>query len=410
MARGTNKLSAVAVSKASKPGLYADGLGLYLQVSQWGTKSWLFRFMRGGQARKMGLGPVHTVSLKEARESALECRKLIRDGLDPIEARRGKIAAVRAEAARQMTFRQCAEKYIAAHSSTWKNEKHRAQWPSTLETYAYPVLGDLSVDAIEVAHVLKVLEPIWHEKPETASRVRGRVETVLDWATARGLRKGENPARWKGHLSKLLPARSKVAKVEHHAALPYAELPAFMADLRGMEGQSPRALEFLILTLTRTGETVGARWPEINMQEKMWTIPGERMKGGREHRVPLCDRAIQILNELPREGDFVFIGGKIGTHLSDMALLMTLRRMGRADITVHGFRSTFSDWAAETTAYPQDLREMALAHAIDNKVEAAYRRGDQLEKRRRLMDDWAGYCASPSRGRDNVVNLIARAS
>lgn len=396
--RTINKLSAQKIETLSKPGLYADGLGLYLQVSMSGTKSWLFRFMRDGKARKMGLGSLHTVSLKLARQKAQACRLKLDAGVDPIEERAEEKQARKLEAAKAITFKEAAEKYIAAHKPTWKNAKHAEQWPATLKAYVYPVIGDLPVSKIDVALVLKVLEPIWAEKPETASRVRGRVESVLDWARARHLRSGDNPARWRGHLDKLLPAKSKVAKVKHHPALPYKEIGAFMVDLRKMEGVSPRALEFAILTATRTGETIGAKWHEIDQEHRTWVVPAERMKAGKEHRVPLSDRAIAILKNLPREDDseYVFIGDKKGKPLSNMALLMVLRRMERGDLTTHGFRSTFRDWAAETTAYANEMVEMALAHTVGDKVEAAYRRGDMMEKRRRLMKDWSDYCAQPA--------------
>ena len=405
--RKVNQLTAVAVSRKKKPGRYGDGHGLWLQVSRSGTKSWLFRYMRHGKARQMGLGPVHTISLAEAREKATECRKVLLAGDDPIEARRARRMAAGVDAARGITFKECAEKYVAAHEAGWRNEKHRAQWKSTLKTYVYPVLGELSVAAVDTALVLKVLEPIWTAKPETASRIRGRIEAVVDWAKAREFRDGDNPARWRGHLDKLLAPRRKIARVRHHAALPFADLPVFMADLRKQDGISPRALEFAILTAARTGETIGVRWPEIDLKRKVWVIPPERMKGSREHRVPLSSRGLEILKTLPRDGksDFVFPGGRAGNPLSNMALLGALRRMGRTDVTSHGFRSTFSDWAAETTAYPREVVEMALAHAVSDKVEAAYRRGDLFEKRRRIMEDWSTYCTLPPPTGEKVVAL-----
>ena len=368
MARQGNKLTAQEVaSKNWRPGVYADGHGLYLQVAPGGSKSWLFRFMRDGVARKMGLGATHTVSLSKARERAAEARLKLLDGNDPIEHKRAARSAARLAAAKALTFRQCAEKYITAKQAEWKNEKHAAQWPSTLQKYVYPILKDTPVGQIDVALVLKVLEKddLWTTKPETASRVRGRIEKVLDWASSRGYRTGDNPARWQGHLQNLLPARSKVARVKHHAALPYRDVAAFMADLRALDGVSPRALEFAILTVGRTGEVIGARWSEIDLKERMWTIPGSRMKAGREHRVPLSDRSVQLLEDLPRDGDVVFSAGT-AKPLSNMALLMTLRRMGRSNLTAHGFRSTFRDWTAEQTAYPHELCEMALAHAVSD--------------------------------------------
>ncbi len=407
--RRSNGLTAMQVSGLKRPGRYGDGLGLWLQVSRWSTKAWLFRFTRDGRARSMGLGAVHTVSLAEAREAALQCRKLLRDGIDPIEARAAERMAARIEAARVLTFKTCAEAYIKAHEAGWKNAVHRRQWPSTMKAYVYPIIGELSVDAIDTALVLKVLEPIWTEKSETATRVRGRIEAVLDWAKAREFRDGDNPARWKGHLDKLLPARSKVARVRHHPALPYQDIPAFMEALRARDGIGARALEFVIMTATRTSETIKTKWSEIDVDERAWTIPAERMKGDREHRVPLSDRALVILADLPREADFVFPGAREAAPLSNMAMLKVLKSMGHDDLTVHGFRSTFRDWAAETTAYPAHVAEMALAHAVSDQVEAAYRRGDLFEKRRKLMADWSAYCALSTGGGD-VIAIRGRTS
>ena len=329
-----------------------------------------------------------------AGRGSAECVRLLREGVDPIDARRTARNAARLEEARGLTFKDCAERYIAAHEAGWRNAKHRAQWRSTLETYAFPALGELPVAAIDTALVMKVLEPIWQAKSETAGRVRGRMEAVLDWAAARNYRTSDNAARWRGHLDKLLPARSRLARVQHHAALPWRNLPAFMAELRGQTGTSARALEFAILTAGRTGEVIGATWGEIDEGAKVWTVPAERMKGGRTHRVPLCERALEIVKSLPRGGDHVFGGERAGKPLSQMALLMTLRRMNRDDLTVHGFRSTFRDWAAECTSFPREVAEAALAHAIPDKVEAAYRRGDLFERRRQLMKVWSRYCSS----------------
>ena len=409
MARSVNRLSPRTVATVTERGYYGDGDGLYLQVSAYGTKSWLFRFTLAGKAREMGLGAVNTVTLAEAREEARRCRKLVRDGIDPIEARKAEKLSVLADAAKVMTFKQCAEAYINAHEAGWRNAKHASQWRNTLTTYAYPVFGNLSVAAVDTGMVMKVLEPIWNTKTETASRLRGRIESVLDWATARKHRHGDNPARWKGHLDMLLPARSKVAKVEHHAALAYDGMGTFMALLRTQDGISAKGLEFQILTGTRAGEVVGAMWSEFDLVKKTWTIPGDRMKAGREHRVPLSDAAVAVLEAMAkvRSSDYVFPGAKDKRPLSGMAFLMLLRRMGHGDLTAHGFRSTFRDWAAERTAYPRDVAEMALAHTIGDKVEAAYRRGDLFEKRTRLMQDWADFCAIiPSEaGSDNVFPL-----
>ena len=396
MARTIGKLTALAITQAKRRGYYGDGGGLFLQVSASGAKSWVFRFKEGGRLREMGLGPTHTASLAEARQKALECRKARLDGLDPIEARRGKRIQAKLDAAKAMTFEACAERYIASHKVGWRNPKHAAQWPATLGTYVYPVFGSLPVQAVDVGLVMKAVEPIWAQKPETAGRVRGRIESVLDWATARGYRQGENPARWRGHLENLLPKKSKVRRVEHHAALAYAEIAAFMVELRQQEGGAARALEFTILTAARTGEVIGAKWDEIDLDERLWTVPADRMKAGKEHRVPLSDVALAIVEERRKiqQDDHIFPGGKAGRPISNMAMLMLLRRMGRGDLTAHGFRSSFRDWAAERTTFPAEVAEMALAHTVSDKVEAAYRRGDLFQKRRYLMEAWAKFCAT----------------
>jgi len=393
MARKLNRLTAVEVRANDKKGMYHDGGGLYLQVSSSGTKSWIFRFTLNGRAREMGLGPVHTIPLGDARKRAAECRRMRLDGIDPIEARSEHRSWKKLEAAMGMTFDACAAAYLDAHKDGWRNAKHREQWRNTLSSYAGPVFGSLPVQAVDLTLVMKALEPIWKAKPETASRLRGRIEAVLDWATVRGYRKGENPARWRGHLDKLLPARAKIQKVEHHPALPYSEIADFMAPLRSQEGIAARALEFLIVTAARTGEIIGARWDEVDLNEKVWVVPGARMKASREHRVPLSGPALAVLKQMNeiRESDFVFPGGKKGKPLSNMAMLAVLKRMGRNDLTSHGFRSTFRDWAAERTNFPREVVEMALAHTIENKVEAAYRRGDLFQKRRQLMEAWARF-------------------
>jgi integrase len=402
-------LSAREVATKTKPGIYGDGGGLYLKVTPTGTKSWVFRYWTNGRRHALGLGPCHTITLAEAREKAREQRRLRLDGHDPAATKRAKAAERRVETAKAMTFRQCAEAYINTHEAGWRNAKHAAQWTATLTTYAYPMFGSLPVAAVDVGLVMKAIEPIWSTKPETASRVRGRIESILDWATVRGHRQGENPARWRGHLESLLPRKTKVRSVEHHAALPYADIAAFLIELREQEGVAARALEFAILAAARTGEVLGARWDEVDMNNRLWTVPGARMKAGKEHRVPLSDAALAILEKMSeqRTGDYVFPGAAAGRSLSNMALLMTLRRMKRADLTAHGFRSTFSDWCAERTAYPAEVREMALAHAVGDKVEAAYRRGDLFEKRRKVMDDWAQFCAQLAPISDNVRPIRA---
>jgi integrase len=403
-------MKVAALVRTKKPGHHGDGGGLYLQISRYaGSASWVFRYRMRGRLREAGLGSVDTWSLAEARERARQFRQLRGEDRDPIEERRAGQQKARVEAAKAMTFQACAQAYIKAHAAGWRNPKHAEQWPNTLGTYVYPVFGAVPVQAVDVGLVMKALEPIWTQKPETASRIRGRIESVLDWATARGYRQGENPARWRGHLENLLPKKSKVRRVEHHAALPYEEISSFMAELRGQESIAARALEFAILTAARTGEAIGARWGEIDLAERLWAVPGERMKAGREHRVPLSDRALVIVEEMRaiRSGDFVFGGARTGRSLSNMAMTMTLRRMGCGELTVHGFRSTFRDWAAERTNFPSEVAEMALAHVVGDKVEAAYRRGDLFQKRRQLAEAWARFCASPPAS-EKVVPIGAR--
>jgi integrase len=405
MPRFVNRLSQAAVNNAPK-GMHADGGGLYLHVNAKGAKSWIFRYMRDGRAREMGLGSLHTIGLKAARERAADRRRELLDDIDPLQVRQAKRHKATLEAAKAITFAECAKRYIAAHKAGWKSPKSLDAWEGTLRDYANPVFGNLTVQAVDTALIVKAIEPIWAEKSETATRVRGRIESILDYATAREWRQGENPARWRGHLDKLLPKKAKVRAVEHHPALPFAEIPGFMETLRQENGGAAGALEFAILTAARTGEVIGARWSDIDRNAKLWTIPGARMKGGREHRVPLSDAALAILDRLAdtRQGEFIFPGGQAGRPLSNMAMLVLLRRMKRDDLTVHGFRSTFRDWAAERTSFQNEVIEMALAHAIGDKVEASYRRGDLFEKRKRLMEAWGGYCQStPAAGA--VVSL-----
>lgn len=390
----SERLAALAVERlAKKPGMYCDGKGLYLRVTSPSARSWVFRYMREKKAHEVGLGPYPAVSLAEARKRAAEARQLLAQGRDILIERASAKAAQAAEVAKAVTFKDAAERYIEAHKAGWKNAKHAAQWTTTLKTYAYPLIGESPVQTIDTGLVLKVLEPIWTTKTETANRLRGRIESVLDWARVRGYREGENPARWRGHLEQLLPAPSKVQRVQHHAALPYADLPKFMEALRAQDGVSASALEFAILTVARTGEVIGAKWTEVDLKEKVWTIPAERMKAGKEHRVPLSARTLAILKSMKALGSIEYVfSGPNNKPLSNMALLMLLRRMGREDITAHGFRSTFRDWAAERTNFPAEVAEMALAHAVGDKVEAAYRRGDLFAKRRELMTAWAKAC------------------
>jgi integrase len=395
MGRTGNKLSVKFVERTNlKPGLYGDGNGLYLQVSEWETKAWVFRFMIAGRARKMGLGDVDRVRLADARRKAYEAHLLILDGIDPIDQRNERKAALAVNTAKATTFKRCAEGYITAHQHKWKSAKHGGQWATTLETYAYPVIGKLPVSAIEIAHIVKVLEPIWRDKAETARRVRSRLELVLDRASALKLRNGDNPARMTGELRELLGPQVKIIK--HLEALPYEQLPALMRRLRGGNTIAARALEWTILTACRTGDTRGAVWSEIDMQKSEWTIPAGRLKGKlgkreKDHVVPLSDRAVAILKNLPREGEFIFAGSQEGKGLSDSVLIRLLEELGVAS-TVHGMRSTFRTWGAEQTNYPHEMLEMALAHVVGTAVERAYQRSDFREKRRKLMQDWSDFC------------------
>lgn len=387
MARHIHRLSARAVATLTKVGRHADGNGLYLSISANGGRRWVYLYRNGGKLKEKGLGSARAVTLAEARVKADTVRKQLQSGLDPIQEGR-KVAGV-------MTFSECATAFIASNKTAWRNAKHRQQWSNTIDSYANPIIGKMAVNAVAVGDVLKVIEPIWSEKTETASRVRGRMESVLDWAAARGYRSSENPARWRGHLDKLLPAPRKVTKVTHHPALPFEEIPQFVVALRKRKGNGALALEFTILTAARTGETIGARWNEIDIPKRIWTVPAGRMKAEVEHMVPLAARAMEILRSLPHDSEFVFPSENPESPLSNMALLAVLSRMKRDDITTHGFRSTFKDWASEVTNFPSELVEMALAHTIENKTEAAYRRGKLLMKRRHLMAVWDKYCGGP---------------
>jgi integrase len=394
MVQKLQRLTALAVSRLSKPGLHADGGGLYLRVGRNGAKRWAFRFTLSNRPHEMGFGGLGKVSLADARKKASDARLLLSEGRNPLVHRQEIQTEHDAkEKTRSRTFDQCAELYIAAHEIAWKNEKHRQQWRNTLATYVSPVFGSISVQDVDTDYVLKVIEPIWSEKTETASRLRGRIEAILDWAKVRGYRTGDNPARWRGHLLHLLPSRGKVRTVKHHAALSYTGIPAFMKELRETVGTASLALEFLILTAARTSEVIYARWPEVDLKHRTWIVPAIRMKAYREHRVPLSPAANAVVrkaNEL--KGEYIFPGRTSGMPLSNMALLMLLSRMNHGDITAHGFRSTFRDWAAEETNFPSEVVEMALAHAIESKTEAAYRRSDLFEKRRSLMAAWADFC------------------
>ncbi len=394
------RLSALTVAKATAPGMYPDGGGLYLQIGHGNARSWVFRYMLEGRSREMGLGSARVVSLADARKKAAEHRLQLSNRIDPLSARQAERTSARVAAASSASFRQVAEAYIEAHEAEWKSNKHASQWRATLAAYAYPIIGNLPVQSVNTDLVLKVLNPIWREKTETAGRVRGRIESIIDSATARGQRQGENPARWRGHLDNLLPKPSKVQKVEHHPALPFNDISSFMENLRCQGGIGAEALEFLILTAARTGEVIGAMTTEIEIPNGIWTVPAGRTKSGREHRVPLSPQALQLLarkgltaENSALEATLVFPGGKSGRPLSTAAMSSVLKRMERENITVHGFRSTFRDWCDECTDYPNEVAEMALAHVISDQTEAAYRRGDLFEKRRRLMTDWADFCS-----------------
>jgi len=391
-------LNALKVKTVTRVGLHADGGGLYLQVSAGGTRSWIYRYQLAGRRRLMGLGPLGPVTLAEARDKALDARRLVIGGKDPIDARRIERGAARVAKAKAETFQQCADAYVEAHRAGWRSTNHADQWRSSLANDVFPIIGDLPVAAIDTPIVLSVLKPIWQQKPESASRIRGRIEAILSYSVVAEHRPpGDNPARWRGHLENLLPAKRKIAPVQHHAALAYNEISSFMAELQARPGVSARALEFTILTAARSGEALGARWDEFNLAERLWIIAAERMKARKEHRAPLSDAAVGIVEAMAasRNGDLVFTGRVANKPMNRVALEQVIRRMGRSDTTVHGFRSTFRDWVAERTSYPGEMAEMALAHAVNNAVEAAYRRGDMLDRRRRLMQDWADFCSAP---------------
>lgn len=389
MARQVNKLTARSVTAISKPGRHSDGGGLYLMVNASGSKQWLFLFRWQGKLKEMGLGGLSSVPLSAAREAAAEARKAVAAGQNPIDLRKTAVSA----AANVVTFGAFADELVGDIKSGFRNEKHRWQWRHTLEVYAAS-LRPLPIADVGTEHVLKVLQPLWKTKQETASRLRGRIERVLDAAKAKGLRSGENPARWRGHLDKLLPRRQKLQR-GHHPAMPYPDVPAFIVELRKREAVAALMLEFTILTAARSGEVVGAKWDEIDRKAKLWTVPASRMKAGKEHRAPLSARALEILDAaevLRREDDYVFPGPRKGKPHSNMAMLALLKkRMKLEDITVHGFRSSFRDWAGERTTFPREVAEAALAHVVGDEVERAYRRGDALEKRRKLMDAWAKF-------------------
>jgi len=414
--------------KHAKPGYWLDGEGLYLQVSKSGAKSWIYRFQLNGKRREMGIGSLAGISAKEARRRAVDARALVHDKIDPLEHRKQQIQAAAARAtqiaAGAVTFKKVSLEYIEANRAGWKNAKHGSQWENTLATYAYPVMGDIPVGDVDTAMVLEVLNPLWLTTTETAKRLRGRIEQILSFARVKGYRQGENPAAWRGHLDNVLPAPSKIAPHKPQPALPYDQMSAFIGKLREHEGATILCLEFLILTASRCGEASAAKWDEIDMEKGVWTIPAERMKARREHRVPLSDAALAVLTKAKeiRQGECVFPGRGVGEPVNTGGLGQPLKRMnaGRVkaglekwvdaqsgrDIVPHGFRSSFRDWAAEATHYDRDMVEMALAHVVENKVEAAYRRGDMFQKRMQMMNDWAAWCESKKAG--NVMPLMSK--
>jgi integrase len=406
-------LTAKRVERTTTPGRYRDRIvpGLLLQISESGAKSWVLRYALHGKERMMGLGSASVFSLKQARDRARSARQLLADGIDPLATKRATLAAAKAAAAKRLTFREAAELYYNQHAPEWGNKVHREQFLGSLKSYAYAHIGTTDVAAVDTPDVLRVLNPIWLIKTTTASRVRNRLERILDWAVVSGHRpRGDNPARWRGHLEEMLPKPSKVAPKVHHAALPYADVPSFLIDLRAHEDVAARALEFTILTAARTGEVLGAKWSEIDLDNAMWVIPASRMKMRREHRVPLSAAAIDLLNKLPREeaSPFVFIGPQQGLGLGGMALSRLLHRMGYSE-TVHGFRSSFSDWAHEETSHANHTIELALAHQVGSETELSYRRKDMVAKRVKLMADWSRFCTTKPISKVKVAggNVVA---
>jgi integrase len=394
---GINKLAPTRVARLNKRGRYSDGAGLWLSVSTSGSKSWVFQFTMHGKERQLGIGSLKSVSLANARIKARKLRTDVEAGIDPIAEKRASRQAAIVQATGRVTFKEAATDYIDAHAPGWKNGKSKEQWTASLETYAFPIIGKIDVAGVDTAMILKILKPIWSTKSETAGRVRGRIKAILDAAKAAGHRSGDNPAAWEGHLVNLLPKLSKVKAVRPMPAMPFEEMPAFMRDLAKRPGISARALEVLILTATRTGSLIGMRDDELDFKEKIWTIPGSRMKGGKEFVVPLTDRAIAILKAIPREkgNPHLFAGARRGSHISNMSMLATMKHAAPLYVC-HGFRSSFNDWAAETTSTPHFVIEMALSHAIESKTERAYRRGDLLDKRRLLMAEWEAFLYPPA--------------
>lgn len=389
--RELGRLTVKGIERLKEPGWYADGGNLYLQIAPGGSRQWILRYMRDGRAKVMGLGPLHTFTLAEARDRARAARQLLADGVDPLEQRRAEQDKRRADERARLTFQQAVNKFLEVHEAGWRNAKQRAQWRSTIETYLKGLL-DRPVSELDTATINETLAPIWTSKSETASRTKQRAERILQW-----VRDGMP-----------LPGR-RGKDVAHHKAIPYDDLPAFLAELRKRDSASAWALEFLILTAARTGEVIGAQWKEIDLKNRVWTVPASRMKAGKVHRVPLSDRVLKILEKLPREGAYVFPGARTGKPLSNMAMLELLRGMGGNGYTVHGFRSAFTDWAHDRTAFPKTTVDTALAHTVGDKVEAAYRRGEMYDKRAKLMQAWSDYCAKPRATTAKIVPIGRRA-
>jgi len=401
-------LTAKKVERAKQPGRYHCGLirGLYLQVTASGAKSWVLRYQLRGQERWMGLGSAADFSLREARERARAARQLLADRIDPLAGKRAAEEAAKLAEARKLTFREAAERYFNQHASKWRSAKHREAFLSTLKAHVFAVIGDMDVAAIDTRDVLRAIEPHWTTKAVTIDRTRNRIEQVLDWCVVRGHRPpGTNPARWKGHLDQVLPAPRKLAPVEHHAAMDYRQLPAFMTQVRADDNVAARALEFLIHTAARTGEALGACWSEIDLTDKTWTVPAARMKGGREHRVPLTKPVLDLLSKLPRQsGNHLVFIGRAGGGLSHSALPWVMDRLGVSGVTtIHGFRSSFSNWCHEQTAHSAHTIEISLAHNVGTEVERAYRRTDMIAKRRQLMEQWSKFCSMPPTKVSGVV-------
>jgi integrase len=411
MAKTVKRLKDMQIRRLSKPGSYPDGEGLYLQVRTSGAKDWFYRYEVDGKGRKRGLGSYPTISLEQARDDALECRQLRQQGIDPVDYAKAQRQKEALDEAKSFTFKECALAYINSHQQGWKNRKHESQWRNTLDTYAYPTIGDIGVQDIDIGLVLDVLEPIWYEKTETASRVRQRIENILDWATVKQYRSGDNPALWRGRLDKLLPKRVKVQKPIHFPAMDYRDLPGYFQALRKRDSVATRALAFTILTAARNGEARAVTSDELDLKGKVWTIPDNRMKADREHRVPLSAEALKIIKEMEpfkRHTDhFIFPGQAHAKPISEASLLKIVKQQDKT-LTVHGFRSTFRDWCAEQTSFPREVAEAALAHSIRDKTEAAYQRGDLFEKRRQLMDQWMQYCLK-GKGKAKVVPIRKKA-